>query len=419
MSTSDHDAPADAPARSDSHPDGRRLGVLLTCFAGRETAGKTHRALEGELRGKGAHVLDTTVFEVDEKHKARTHDPRRVVAGTLTPILTWGVLGLLNGWKAAVFWGVLGGIGGYFITYYQVHLATKAQLAYFGSRLPANSSTLLTYAETSDSDSLLKAAASHAPSVVSVASIDDDLTAEVMQLTGQAGAEKTGSAAPSPSPAAPKTLLNMILTRYPDPGAGRKIADALQAQMKQGMKEVKKEEADAKKAGGADAKKAVEAQVAKAEAAGADPEVEVVIKTDRNGKRHVFDPNMGPWAAGKADIAGWAIFFLIVGLITGWVGNGFWGGVSEGIIAGILGGILGLGAGALYGLWTSRSTSAHRLRPVGPLLAPGTSLIVAWAGGALRPEGLAELATASSQQLVVHFDAAPGGVVLNSAPRAA
>jgi uncharacterized membrane protein YjjP (DUF1212 family) len=141
-------------------------------------------------------VLDTTVFDVDEKPKAHTHDPHRVVWGTVIPFLTWGACGVVSGgWKGALFWGVLGAIGGYFFSYYKIHLATKAQVAYLGSMLPANSSTLLTYVETRDSDTLLKAAASHAPSVASVVSIGDDLTADVTHLTGQAGTEKTESAA--------------------------------------------------------------------------------------------------------------------------------------------------------------------------------------------------------------------------------
>jgi len=39
-------------------------------------------------------------------------------------------------------------------------------------------------------------------------------------------------------------------------------------------------------------------------------------------------------------------------------------------------------------------------------------MIVAWAGGALGPEGLATLAAPGSEQLVIRFDAADRGVVL-------
>ena len=41
-------------------------------------------------------------------------------------------------------------------------------------------------------------------------------------------------------------------------------------------------------------------------------------------------------------------------------------------------------------------------------------MIFAWAGGGLGPEGLAELSTADSSQLVVRFDAVPGGLTLDT-----
>ena len=44
-------------------------------------------------------------------------------------------------------------------------------------------------------------------------------------------------------------------------------------------------------------------------------------------------------------------------------------------------------AGALYGLWAGRAVSARRLKGVGPLLPPDSSVILAWAdGAALRSE---------------------------------
>lgn len=413
MSSNGHDASAVAPAKSSSQSNGRQLGVLLACFDGHKTAGQTHGAIEDQLRASGANVLDTTVFQVDGTQKAVTEDTHRMVWGTVIPGLTWAAAGVIfgGGWQGAIFWGVLGLIGGYFFSKYKIHIATKAQLAYLGSRLPGNSSTLLTYAETADVDSLLKVAASHGPSVASVASISDDMKAEVMHLTGKA--EDQPQYAAEASPGAPTTLVNMILTRYPDPKTGRKITDAWKAGANKEMKEVKKQEADAKKAGGDEAKKAFDELVGEAEAAGADPEVEFVVNTDRDGTRHVFDPNLGPWAAGKGDIAGWGIFCAACGLIVGVIGNGFWGAVEGTLGAGILGAVCGLGAGALYGLIAGRAMSGGRLKSVGGLLAPGTSMIVAWAGGGLRPEGLAELATPDSQQLVVHFDAVAGGMALD------
>ena len=46
--------------------------------------------------------------------------------------------------------------------------------------------------------------------------------------------------------------------------------------------------------------------------------------------------------------------------------------------------IFGLFAGALYGLWAGRGVSARRLKGVGPLLPPDSSVILAWADGAAR-----------------------------------
>jgi len=401
-----------APPAGTAEGDSGRLGVLLACFAGRDAAGKAHKALDSRLRASGAVPLRTTILDVDDKHKAHTHDPRRVAVGTLLAILVWAACGLLSGgWVGAIVWGVLGGIAGYFYIYYKVHLATKAQVAFLGGELPASSSTLLSFAATPDSDSLLQAAAAHTPSVASVAMIGNDLTAEVMHLTGKP--EVVSGEATSPSSAAPTTLVNLILTRYPDPESAGKVGGALQAQMKAELKDVEKQHAEAEKAGD-EAKKAFEAQVAEAEAAGAEPEVELIIKTDRDGSRHVTDPNLGTWAVARAEIAGWAIFCAACGALVGLVGNGFWGGVADAVVAGVVGGVLGFVAGALYGHFFGRALSERRLEPIGPLLAPGTSMIVAWAGGALGPEGLAELATPDSQQLVVHFNATPGGMVLEA-----
>lgn len=389
------------------------LTVLIVCFAGRKTAGRNRRSLANALRATGAVLLDTTMIDVDEKHTARTLSPRRVLAGTLTPLLTWGLCGLLSGgWVGAIFWGLLGALAGGLYTASKVRLATKAQLDYLGSQLPPDSSALLVFTEARDPESQLTAAGPLAPSVASVASIHNDLTGTVRHSTGDTG--QTTRASTDQSPSASTTLVNMILTRYPHPDTARKVTDKLQAQMADELKQLKVATATAKKAG-AEALKELETNVAEEEAAGAEPEVELVIRTDVTGRRRVYDPNLGPMAVGKGDISGWAGFGVICGLIVGWIGNGFWGSVEVGIIAGVVCGVFGFFAGMLYGLWAGRSASAKRLRPVAPLLTPGTSLILAWAGGGLGPEGLAELTTTDSNQLVVRFDAAPGGMTLNVA----
>jgi hypothetical protein len=407
-------AGSSAPPAETARGDSRQLGVLLACFAGRTTAVEVHRAFDSEVRSNGGVPLRTTIVDVDEQHKARTYDPRRVLVGSFVAILVWGACGLLTGgWSGAILWGVLGGIAGYLYIRAKVHLATRAQVANLGSRLPPDSSLLLTWAAIRDSDSLLKAALAHAPSVTSIATISGDLVAEAVHVRGKpevASAEALVDAT-SPSSTAPTTLVNMILTRYPDPASAATVSDRLQARMQTEMKDVNKQHAEAKNEGH-EAAKAFEAAVADAEAGSAEPEVELVISTDRDGSRHVTDPNLGTWAVARAEVAGWAVFSAACGAIAGLIGNGFWGAVEDAVIAGVLGGILGFGAGALYGHLVGRAVSEGRLKHIRPLLIPGTSMIVAWAGGALGPEGLATLRAPGSEQLVIRFDAADGGMVL-------
>ena len=96
------------------------------------------------------------------------------------------------------------------------------ELARIGARLPASSSALLTFAETTDPRSVLKAAAAHAPVTASAAGIGDDLAVHVF-----AGAtdpievpSRPEGAAITPSQAAPTS---MILLRYPDPGTAEQV----------------------------------------------------------------------------------------------------------------------------------------------------------------------------------------------------
>ena len=76
---------------------GRLLGVLLLCFGKLKAAAAARRPLDEDLRSRGGTVLDTVVMKVSAKHRASVYDPRRVVQGTLTAALTWGVFGLLSG----------------------------------------------------------------------------------------------------------------------------------------------------------------------------------------------------------------------------------------------------------------------------------------------------------------------------------
>src|SRR5215469_8299231 len=215
--------PGDARAGTSAKHD-RPLGVLLGCFAGTKAAGKARRGLDAQLKSQGAALLDTVVLQVDAKHKASVHDPRRVVQGTLTAFLTWGLFGLVaGGLKSAAIWAILGAICGGLWAYYTEHLLRKDELARIGTRLPASSSALLTFAETTDPRSLLKATAAHAPATASVAAVDDDLGALVF-----AGATDPNEVSRSPGggviPPGQTAPTSMILLRYPSTGTAKQVA---------------------------------------------------------------------------------------------------------------------------------------------------------------------------------------------------
>src|SRR5262249_2601986 len=138
--------PGDARASTGAKGSGHgQLGVLLQCFSGNKAAGKARRGLDAQLKGQGAVLLDSVVVQVDAKHKASVYDPRRVVQGTLTAFLTWGLFGLVaGGLKSAALWAILGAVCGGLWAYYTEHLLRKDELARVGARLPASSSALVT-----------------------------------------------------------------------------------------------------------------------------------------------------------------------------------------------------------------------------------------------------------------------------------
>ncbi len=347
----------------------KRLTLLLACFADPKGAGLARHTLGG---GPGPHdedFLDSVVFKVNGKHKASVHDPRRVLIGTLTPALTWGLFGLVaNGWVGLLIWGVLGALCGGPYTYYTLHHASKSELKRVGAALPADSSALLTFVETGDPARLLAAAERASASVASVASIGDDLSVTVLPEGGSSsGAASTGSA-----------LASMVVVRYPDPD-GAAMAAARFA---------------------ADKKLAAEDQI------------ELVIKTDADGRRHVADPKFGVAAKTKSDIVSWGGFGVVVGAIAGATGGGI---LEGGVLTGIGWGIFGAFAGALYGLWVGRGVSGRRLKGIGKLLAPGTSAVLAWTDGAASAGALDVLAPAGTRRLVLNFTPVERGAVLDSA----
>ena len=378
--------PSDARAGTGAKGSGHgQLGVLLVCFDKLKGAAKARHPLEEKLRSGGAALLDIVVLQVNAKHKASVYDPRRVVQGTLTAALTWGVFGLVaGGLKSAAIWAILGAVCGGLWAYYTEHLLRKDELARIGARLPANSSALVTFAVTRDPRSLLKATAAHAPATASVAAIGGDLGARVF-----AGAddplEASRSSGRGTIPPSQSTPTSMILRRYPSTGTAKQVAARITPKSKK--------------------------------AAAASPvQVELVIWADSGGRRHVADPSQGVQAWAKSDLISWGLFGVVVGALAGaFGGGGVHSFVSDAVVTGIGWAVFGLVAGALYGLWAGRAVSARRLKGLSGLLVPGSSILLAWADGPVSADTIDTLTAPGSQRLILRFNPVEGGAVLEAA----
>ncbi len=358
-----------------------RLEVLLACFDGRHRAARVHHRLSKQINADGGTILDDVVLMVTRKGKARVYDPRRTVAGTLTPALTWGLFGLLasrGSWKSLVLWAVIGGACGGLYAYYAEHLASKHELARLGKKLPPDSSAILAYTAGADAAKLTSAAARFGPSPSSVATIGTDLSA-----TAQSGTLSPAGAPPAPAgnvPGSQDSLLSMFLFRY----------------------------------AGSDTAKRVNAK-ASGKANGNRPAVdtELLLRTDPGGRRHVVSPAQGAKAFAKSDLVSWGAFGLVFGAIVGFTNHGgFFGALKGGVLTGLGWAIFGLAAGALYGLWAGRAVSARRLRAVQQLIPPDTSMVLAWAEGTPQDNAVAPWSEPASQQLVLRFGQVPHGAVL-------
>ena len=365
--------------------DNKQVVVALFCFADENGAAKARKPFEAQLQSNGDAALQTTILRVNAKHKASVHDPRRVLAGTLTAALTWGLFGLVAGTnkvESAIVWALLGALCGGVYAYTSEHRLTKSELARIGRHLAPGSSALLTYAEAGDPERLLAAAGAYAPSTASLATIDADMVARVFAGTTAPVEVSHSSHGVTPAPDE-VSLLSMIVSRYPDPKAAVQVA----------------------------------AQVAKRKGAnGHTPEIELVIETDGSGHRHVIDPTSGTAAWARSDTVSWGLFGLVWGAIVGALGGGgILGFLKDGLVTGVGWAVFGLLAGALYGLWAGRSISARRLKGIGPMLAPGTSTVLAWAEGALHDGDLEALSQPGAQRLVLLFNPVDHGAVLEAA----
>ena len=356
----------------------KRLSVLLVCFDGAKRASHVRSELGKGVRSNGGSVLDEAVLKVSRKGKALVYDPRRTMAGVLTPALTWGLFGLVasgGSWSSFVIWALVGALCGGLYAYFTEHLLSKSELKRIGERLGPDSSALAIWAEAADAGRLLSAAAPLQPTTASVAAIGDDLSAKVFASAASPGA--SSSRVTGENQHANTGLLSMLLLRYP-------LEHAAQAALEAARK-----------------------------VDGYTPQVELVFESAKSGKRRVISPAQGVAAMSKSDVVSWGLFGLVFGAIVGATANGgILSSIENGVVTGVLWAIFGLGAGALYGLWAGRGVSARRLKGVGPLLPPDSSMILAWADGASTEKAIDALSTPDAKTLALRFNAVAHGAIL-------
>lgn len=355
-----------------------RLCVLLVCFAGAKTASRVTSELGKGVRASGGALLDEVVLKVNRKGKPMVHDPRRTMAGALTSALTWGLFGLLasgGSWRSLVIWALIGALCGGLYAYFAEHLLSSSQLKRIGERLGPDTSALAIWAEATDAERLLSAKVPLQPETASVAAIAADLSATV--VAGATTAVECWTPDAGEGPPASTSLLSMLLLRYPGEHAARAALEA-----------ARKADGDAL-------------------------QVELVFESARSGKRRVISPTQGAAVMAKSDVVSWGLFGMVFGAIVGAVADGgILSSIEHAVVTGVLWAIFGLVAGALYGLWAGRAESARRLKGVGPLLPPDSSVILAWADGVVDEPAMQKLATPATSRLDLHFSPIGQGAVL-------
>jgi hypothetical protein len=337
-----------------------RLCVVLECFAGRKGAGRARGDVAERLRAHG-ELVDDVIVSVDGKHRARVHDPHRVVAGVLTPALTWGAFGLLAGGdvKGLVIWGVLGAVCGGLYAYGSEHLLAKNDLATIGSQLSADSSAVVAFVECDD-DTALASAAPPSATVSSAVAIAPDLSSRAV-----------GAVDRQVEP----TALSMTLLRFDGEHGARPVVPSVD---------------------------------------GDGTHVEMLVEVSADGHPRVVDPSHGVAAMSKSDVVSWGGFGVVFGFVAGFAGNGGIASALEGgIVTGIAWAVFGLVAGALFGLWAGRGTSARRIKGLRPLLPAGTSTAVIWVVGR-STDGIAEQIRTASRHVTLSFHPTERGAVLRT-----
>lgn len=379
---SDH--AGDGQSRGGSPEDGGSRGqlcILLACFPGAHGASRARRRLDKQIADAGDTVLDEVVLHVDTRRRVRIYDPRRVLAGTLTAGLTWGVFGLLTGGIASGgLWAIIGAVCGGLFAYYSEHLLSKDDLKRIGGRLPANSSALTAFVRASDGERVLAAVRPSDPTEASVAAIGADLSARV--LAGAAMPVESSSAPPGGGSLSQggDTELSMLLLRYRGQDAARRAVARNRPAHPKDHQAV---------------------------------QTELVIEAPQHGRLKVSDPTQGARAFAMSDLVSWGLFGVAYGLIVGLVHNhGIFGAVTDTAAAGIICAVFGLIAGALYGLWAGRAVSARRLNGIRPLLPPDTSTVVAWSADDLTAQGMDNWSEPELERLIVRFNSVADGALL-------
>ena len=246
------------------------------------------------------------VVRVNQKGAVHEEDPRRVVAGTVTPFLTWALFVALAGgsWGGILFWAVIGGLCGWAYARFNERVLPKNEVKRLGTQLAPDSSSLLLYVHGSTGEALLDDVAPEDPRLASVATIGSDLSAAITS-----GAQQpTGTPSTTAASAPPKSngLLNMLMFRY----AGTDAAGARQRARPS-----------------ADQAKAKHATV----------QTEVLLRVDKDGRDHVVNPGTGVRAFMPSDAIGWGVFGLIFGAIVGFTrGGGVTSFVESTLVTGIL-----------------------------------------------------------------------------------
>jgi hypothetical protein len=145
-------------------------------------------------------------------------------------------------------------------------------------------------------------------------------------------------------------------------------------------------------------------------------QVELLVETDRAGRRHVTDPTFGV-AAIRYNLTSWGGLGLVCGATAGATGgSGFVWVPGRRLPHGRRLGPLRTRGRRVYGLWAGRATSVRRLKGIGRILAPGASTLLAWAEGPLSQDTLDTLAAGpDSQQVVLSFNPTQHGAILEVA----